>query len=46
MGYGTPAAGHFAVALCLFDMLLGYIRGGFSQNFSFLGGHLRPLFFD
>ena len=36
----------FSVALSLFDMLWGFIRGVLSQNFSFLGGHLLPAFFE
>ena len=42
---GCICCRNFAVALGLFDMLWGYIRGVFSQNFSFLGGHLPPAFF-
>jgi hypothetical protein len=35
---------HFAVALSIFDMLWGYIKGVFSHRFSFLGGHLHAWF--
>ena len=42
---GCICCQNLAVALSLFDMLWAYIKGEFSQNISFLGGHLLSLFF-